>query len=110
MGRYLDFVTGMIEGEPARDWQIDFGRLSGAKGETVRSEVPLQLFFRGDRLLVDGPAKITGVFVGARSVDFSSSDKPVWPLGLVGQTVSVVVEFLEDGAWYATLFGKGWLP
>ena len=110
----------------SRDWQIDFGLVSGKKGEIKNIKINPQLPFKGEKMMATDSfqngmgTRICSVFVGPKSQRPANAGSTptkffannafgngfVWDLCKVGQEICIGVEFLEDCDWDATVFGK----
>lgn len=112
----------------ARDWQIDFGPVSGAAGTTTTITVNPQVLFRGEKVMATdtgiGTAgnntRITSIFVGQKSQRPANAGSTLtaffannslgngikWDTCEKALSISITVSFVQACTFDMTVFGK----
>jgi hypothetical protein len=111
-----------------RDWVVSFGPVTGKTGEVVPIVIDPQCVFRGEKLVaMDSAAgrgsRINQILVGQKlqtsgtgtltaffSPSVVSGNGTQLDVCHLGGKITVIVEFLEDCVFDASLFGKAFLP
>jgi hypothetical protein len=111
----------------ARDWQIDFGPVSGAAGTTTTVIVNPQCLFRGEKVMATDSAttpglgtRIQSIFVGQKSqrpanqgatltaffANNSLGNGIKWDTCEKALSISLTISFVQTCTFDCTVFGK----
>lgn len=111
----------------ARDWQIDFGPVSGAAGTTTTVVINPQVLFRGEKVMATDSGSTPGlgtrigaIFVGQKSQRPANANSTLtaffannalgngirWDTCEKALSISVTINFIQACTFDMTVFGK----
>lgn len=111
----------------ARDWQIDFGPISGAAGTSTTVVINPQVLFRGEKVMATDSAstpglgtRISAIFVGQKSQRPANAGSTLtaffannalgngikWDTCEKALSISLTISFVQSCTFDCTVFGK----